>query len=392
MTWFEAAALLCAVTACTPLAVLCVELAAAFAPRRPEPPVSAARPSVAVLVPAHDEAADIATTVRALLAQLQPGDRLVVVADNCSDATAALARGAGAEVAERRDPSRRGKGYALDFGVRHLAQDPPDVVIVVDADCVAGDGALERLARLAVRLGRPVQALYEMACPPGAGLRVRVAAFAWRVKNHARPLGLRNLGLPCQLMGTGMAFPWNLIRSAALATGEIVEDIAMGVALARQGAAPRFCPEARVWSSFPSGDEGLRSQRTRWEHGHLGMMRRAPALLLEALRRRDFALAALAIDLCVPPLALLALVLFVVPLAGTLVPGAGGEALVASGLAACGLFGMAILAVWLRFGRDVLTFPDLLRIPVYMAWKLPIYVRYLIARESRWVRTPRSGD
>src|SRR5262249_28274109 len=146
--------------------------------------------------------------------QLAPGDRVLVVADNCADDTAAVAAAAGAEVVQRRDPMCRGKGYALDFGVRHLAQDPPDVVIVVDADCAVAPGALARLASECSAGGRPVQALYLMHAPPGAGLRTRIAAFAWIVKNKVRPLGGQRAGWPCLLMGTGMAFGWMQLAGA----------------------------------------------------------------------------------------------------------------------------------------------------------------------------------
>ena len=88
------------------------------------------------------------------------GDRLLVVADNCSDDTAALARTAGAEVVERSNAQQRGKGYALDFGVRHLASAAPDVMIIVDADCQVGEGSIERLANCCIDSGRPTQALY----------------------------------------------------------------------------------------------------------------------------------------------------------------------------------------------------------------------------------------
>src|SRR3954468_13749647 len=96
-----------------PLAVLPVEGLAALLPRRRAAAADGPRPRCAVLVPAHDEEAGIARTLGDLLPQLGPGDRLVVVADNCADGTAAVARGAGAEVLERTDPDHRGKGYAL---------------------------------------------------------------------------------------------------------------------------------------------------------------------------------------------------------------------------------------------------------------------------------------
>ena len=93
------------------------------------------RSRLAVLVPAHDEGAVLLQTIADIQMQLRPGDRLLVVADNCADDTAGIARAAGAEVVERHDPDKRGKGYALDFGIRHLALDPPEVVIIIDADC-----------------------------------------------------------------------------------------------------------------------------------------------------------------------------------------------------------------------------------------------------------------
>ena len=84
----------------------------------------------------------------------------------------------------------------------------------------------------------------------------RVAEFAFRVKNWVRPLGLRALNLPCQLMGTGMAFPWAVIRSANLASGLAVEDLKLGLDLARAGHPPLFCPSAASIASSqrPSGE------------------------------------------------------------------------------------------------------------------------------------------
>lgn len=132
---------------------------------------AARRPRVAILIPAHNEESGIEATLATILPQLGKGDRALVVADNCQDKTASLARAAGAEVIERSHASLRGKGYALDFGVRHLAADPPEVVIIVDADCRVDAGAVDALAQATVRYQRPAQALYLMHAPPGEGLR-----------------------------------------------------------------------------------------------------------------------------------------------------------------------------------------------------------------------------
>ena len=246
-------------------------------------------PCLAVLVPAHNEAAVIAETLVGLKAEIRPGDRILVVADNCTDETAAIARSHSVEVVERTNLVDRGKGFALDFGLRHLQAAPPEVLVIVDADCRVAPGALRRLAARAWQERRPVQGLYLMYAPPQASLKLRLAEFAWRVKNQVRPLGWQALGLPCQLMGTGMAFPWALTAGMALANGNIVEDMKLGIDLALQGVAPVFCPDAVVTSEFPIAGSAVQSQRKRWEHGHLSMIvSEAPRLFGYALRSVTF--------------------------------------------------------------------------------------------------------
>jgi cellulose synthase/poly-beta-1,6-N-acetylglucosamine synthase-like glycosyltransferase len=354
-----------------------------------------ARGSIAVLMPAHDEAAGIAVSIRALLPQLAPGDRLLVVADNCSDETAAVASATGAQVTVRADPALRGKGYALDHGLRHLGAAPPDVVVVVDADCVVAAGALDLLVRDCVRRQRPTQALYLMHAPPGAGLRQRIAEFAWAVRNRVRPLGWHRLGLPCQLMGTGMAFPWPLIATASLASGSIVEDMQLGVDLALAGVPPCFCPAARVTSSFPESREGSLAQRTRWEHGHLAMIvAKGLPLLWRGMTRRRLDLVAMALDLCVPPLAALVLLLAALALASAVLAAFGGSltplVLAIAGLASTTL---ATVLAWQLAGRAILSLSELLSAPGYAIAKIPIYLRLITARQRQWIRTRRDqGD
>lgn len=351
------------------------------------------RPTVAVVVPAHDEALMIAATVRAIVPQLVGGDRLLVVADNCTDETARVAAAAGADVIERFDAERRGKGYALDFSVRELATNPPQVVVIVDADCETGSDTIDRLARLSLESGRPVQALDLMVSPAGAGLKTRIAEFAWLIKNQVRALGYHRLGLPCQLMGTGMAFPWAVISNAALASGHIVEDLNLGIELARTGKPALFCPEARVVSYFPVTTEGITGQRTRWEHGHLGaIIAIAPRLLLDAVRRGDKNLFALALDLCVPPLALLFLLVLTAFVATAAFYAMTDLALpLWLATAALSIFGIAVTIAWLRYGRQVISLASLACAPLYAVWKIPLYLKFMAKRQVEWVRSRRDG-
>jgi len=379
-----------------PAFVLLMQVAVAVftRPAPPQAPSDAAGPSVAILMPAHNEAAGITTAIASVLPQLRPGDRLLVVADNCSDDTAGVARAAGAEVAERHEPLRRGKGYALDFGVRALESRPPAIVVVMDADCIIEEGSLERLVRRCGSSGRPVQALYLMRSPAEAGLKSRISEFAWVVKNHVRPTAFLRLGLPCQLMGTGMAFPWSIIGKAPLASGHLVEDMQLGIDLAVAGVPPLFCADACVTSVFPSSDVGAVAQRTRWEHGHLSVIASgAPRLLAGAVTRRRLDLAAMALDLCVPPLASLALSTSAIcALAALLYLLTGKIAPLLVALAAAVAMGLAIGLAWRSFGRGILSLADLLAAPGYALAKLPIYARVLTRRQQEWIRARRDGE
>jgi cellulose synthase/poly-beta-1,6-N-acetylglucosamine synthase-like glycosyltransferase len=275
--------------------------------------------------------------------------------------------------------------------VRHLEKDPPDVVIIVDADCVVESGSVAVLAAMAQASGGPVQAIDLMRAPEGAGLRVRIAEFAWLIKNKVRPLGLRRMGLPCQLMGTGMAFPWACLQATTLATGHITEDLQLGIELARGGRPPRYCTGAMVSSEFPTSSEGLRSQRTRWEHGHLqSILTDGPRLLLQAVVRWDPALAAMAVDMSVPPLALLAMLIaaaWAMSLLLALIVRQSLPLLVATGAAL--LFGAAVMVSWGRFGRRTVSGRDLALAAVYAICKLPLYLRFLLKPQSKWVRSKR---
>lgn len=352
-------------------------------------------PRVAVLVPAHNESANVLPTIACLLPQLRDGDRLVVVADNCQDDTASLARAAGALVIERQDAVLRGKGYALAYGVDFLRVDPPEVVLVVDADCVVTPGAVVRLASESAATGCPVQMLNLMHAQAGASVRLRILEFAMVMKNLVRPLGSFRLGGACHLMGTGMALPWTLMSTAKLATGHVAEDMKLGVELAMAGHPARFCLDAEISSTFPDNSKTARTQKSRWEHGHLATLtEELPRMLGLAIRSGRWALWILALDLLIPPLALYVLLLGVaLPLMG----GAShywpvfGPAAWVLALATGALF-LAVGLAWWRYGRHLLSARELLLTPAYALWKLPVYLAYLFRRRSGWVRTRRNSE
>jgi cellulose synthase/poly-beta-1,6-N-acetylglucosamine synthase-like glycosyltransferase len=343
---------------------------------------------VTILVPAHNESAGITQTVSALKATA-PTAEILVIADNCDDDTAALARQAGATVAVRDDPSRRGKGYALAFGRDVLEQDPPDAVIVIDADCRLAQGSAERLALRALAHGRPVQASNLLTSDQASPL-VAVSNFAMLIKNLVRARGLKRLGGGAMLFGTGMAFGWPLFARLPLATGDAVEDLSLGLWLARQGVPVDLDDRAQVTSSA-APVESSRAQRSRWEHGFLRTAAtKGLPLMLEGIVRRSRNLATLGTHLLVPPLALLML-LSIIGLAIAAAAGfwTGHWIPLTVGGSAFAFASAMLLVAWWRYGRAVLPFADLLRIPLYIIWKVPIYIGFFTRNQKDWNRTQR---
>jgi cellulose synthase/poly-beta-1,6-N-acetylglucosamine synthase-like glycosyltransferase len=346
-----------------------------------------------VLVPAHNERSGISATVKGLLQQLAPGDEILVVSDNCNDETAALARAAGALVLERHDAVKRGKGYALAHGLSEINRRKPDVVIFVDADCMLSAGAIAQLKSTAWSSGRPVQAAFVMGAPEGHELRYAVATFAWRIKNLVRPLGLFQMGLPCQMMGTGMAMRLDIANRVTFASGNIVEDLELGLNLAAQGLAPVFEPRALVQSVFPVTTEGEIAQRRRWEGGSIAMLAsRGTKTVLKGLMGRNVGALALGFDMLVPPLVTHAAALIVFGLVSGLfwlVTGFAMPLSLAVCLALC--FACAILVAWFKAGRDVLPLKFWVQLMPFVLKKFKIH-KSLPSTEKAWVRADRRKD
>jgi cellulose synthase/poly-beta-1,6-N-acetylglucosamine synthase-like glycosyltransferase len=351
-----------------------------------------------ILIPAHNESVGLVPTLESLRQQLVEGDQILVVADNCRDDTADIARSAGVCVVERGDTSRRGKGWALDFGVRHIEANRskfnPKYVMIFDADCLLTPGSLNRLIARCVRTQLPVQGLYLMSAEANAGLQKRIAEFAWRMKNKVRPLGGSHLGSPCQLAGTGMIFPWSVLVDTPLASGNIVEDMQMGVDLALKGYPPQFEPLAVLTSKFPESSEGAQSQRARWEHGHIATLLHAgPQLIGAGLRRMSPPLVLMGIDLMVPPLALLSMSIGGVVLLDLVIWWLSGWSVAWwFGLFLLFLLTMAVAITWKRHGEGTITGRELLMAPLYALRKIPLYVAFVFKRQTHWVRAKRDGE
>ena len=370
---------------------LAVELFAGIRPLGQNPVGDVTGVTAAILVPAHNEASILGPRLAALRsAAAAATTQILLVADNCDDDTADIARSLGVRTVERNDPERRGKGFALDFGRQELAKSPPDVVIVIDADCTTDAASIAALAGLCMTSGRPGQAINLQTASLDGPPTVQLSTFAFFVKNVIRQRALQRLAGQVHLLGTGMAFPWHVFSAAKLATDEIVEDLALGLELSGLGHRPLLNEHAAVWSD-PETKANMLVQRGRWEGGFLAnALRAGPKMLASALARLDGRAIWAAIDVMIPPLALL--------IAVDLVALAGAWVVIAATKAAAWpaiLLGVALIAMalglvlaWRSGGSRFISIEGLIRAPLYVLWKLPFYANLVRGKGPKgWART-----
>ncbi|HYM28445.1 MAG TPA: glycosyltransferase family 2 protein [Steroidobacteraceae bacterium] len=378
-----------AVLACLYLLVLTL-----LSARLPPPPPSLRRVRFDIVVPAHDEAEVIERTVRSLLQLDWPRDafRVLVIADNCSDATASLARACGAAVLERHDTSRRGKGYALEFAFEHCRRDGfAQALVVVDADSEVSANLLEALA---TRLERGAQALqvHYGVLNPLVSWRTRLMTIAMTAFHLVRSRARERLGVSCGIRGNGWCVTRALLGTVPYRAYSLTEDIEFGIALALAGQRVAYCDEAQVRGEMVSRAAAAGKQRQRWEHGRFALLRSsALPLLARALTRGDRVCLDLALDLLVLPLSYVALAVLVLL--------AGGAALtwwhpaeapwLWLAVATAAALWLHILRGWQLSGIGWRGLLDLACVPLFVLWKL----RILLGRRSpdAWVRTEREG-
>jgi cellulose synthase/poly-beta-1,6-N-acetylglucosamine synthase-like glycosyltransferase len=366
---------------------------AALVARTSGPPAGPARRRFAVLIPAHNEQMLIGRLLESLhrLDYPKAGFDIYVVADNCDDNTAPLARSRGARVYERTDCSLQGKGFALRWLLQRIQEDERhcDAFVVLDADSVVSADFLRRMDARLQAGSQVIQAYYSVLNPGESPLAaLRYAALA--ALHYLRPLGRSALGLSCGLKGNGMCFTAPILEQFGWQWYTLAEDVEFHLALARAGIRVDFAPETSVLADMPTTFTQAASQNARWERGRLQLLRhRVPDLLMEGIRHRSPLRLDAAAEQFIPPLS----VPFV--LGGLcLIVSFGLGAAVPATFAALSLGGQS---VYLLAGLVVVRAPlraylALSYAPAYVAWKVGVYGRALLStRSARWIRTARAA-
>lgn len=365
---------------------------AAFTTARQTPAAGARTRRFAVLVPAHDEAAVIGRLLSSLRGQRYPAERadIFVVADNCTDATAEIARRAGALVFERTEPILQAKGHALRWLLdRVRAHATYDAYVFFDADSVVGPDFLDRMdARLAA--GAVVVQSYYQVLNAGASPATALREAALASLHYLRPLGRAALGLSCGLKGNGMCFEARVLDRVGWTSVGLAEDVELHLALVRNGIRVDFAPEAVVRADMPLTLAASRTQNLRWESGRLaGLRHEVLPLLATGIARRDPVRADAAIEQLVPPLS----VAVTGGVAAALLGLAGGSPQVTA-LALIGTSGIIahVFAGLVAVRAPRRTYRALLSAPGYILWKMALYVRAAGAGSGQpWIRTAREA-
>jgi cellulose synthase/poly-beta-1,6-N-acetylglucosamine synthase-like glycosyltransferase len=345
-----------------------------------------------VIVPAHNEAQVIARTLDSLRDLDWPADRfrVVVVADNCDDATATIARACGAHVIERNDAQRRGKGYALSYAFEISQRDKlADAVVVVDADSVVSANLLEAIAARILQGAHAVQVHYGVLNAQ-AGWRTRLIAIAMTAIHKVRSRARERLGLSCGIRGNGWCVTHALLQRLPYRAFSLAEDIEFGIDLGMRGYRVNYADEAHVDGEMVTNARSAGSQRERWERGRFLLIRtRTMALLSVALKQRSRVCLDLALDLLVVPLSYVTLNIvalgLLAALGGLLYPPLHSAIWIAAGCAVS-IF-LYVMRGWQlsRVGWRGLI--DLLWVPVFIVWKILVALRS--RRSLEWIRTER---
>ena len=363
-------------------------------PRKGRTSLCGSAPLFLIIVPAHNEEQCLPATLRSLRSLDYPPERyrIWVVADNCTDETAAVARKWGAHCIERNDPTRRGKGYALKTAFDRAVATDSDAVVVIDADTVVSPRLLQEFSRRMT----PGLAALQTSC------RLAAQGGPWSIwlaientlEDRLFYRAKERLGCPTSLRGTGMCFSLDLLRLVPFRCFSVTEDVKYTVQLLKAGIRPRFVPDTAVVSACPTTLSQIAQQRQRWSAGHFRTaLREAPGLFVRGLVRRDLRLCEFAFSMLITSKTVLAGLSAI----GLVVSLAAHQAL-GFGMGPAWLFAVALAAICAYFLVGLVLYrpapADLIRLaglPLLVVWRFAIHLMAAFShRRAVWVRTSRS--
>ena len=350
-------------------------------------------PRLLFLVPAHDEELLISGCVRSLMAMTYPSThrRVLVVADNCSDATARLAREQGAESLERNDPAQPGKPRAIAWALNQIDLRNWDACVIVDADSTVAPTFASGLAKLAP--------LNDIVFQPNNGVLnefenwlTRLGGLLGRCRFQVTYPLKQSAGLNCPI-SNGMGFGTNLLLRDGWRSFSITEDTELYAVYTEAGVTIRHASDADLFSQESRSLREGATQRRRWIAGRFQILREWGPRLVRSprigWRQKLDALVELALP--APVLHLVATVT-VVALALFGVRGELGVWIAYLAIASLsGLVFNTLTAIW-RHPEPWRTASSFLMLPIYAVWRLVVILgTVMTVKDTAWRRTSRSA-
>ena len=241
------------------------------------------------IIPAHNEEAVVANLVESLKNQNYPKELydIYVIADNCTDKTAQVAKEAGAIVYERFDENKKTKGYALQwFLSQKIEEDAPyDAFCVFDADNIADKNFLKAMNKKLCQGENVVQGYRDIKNPTDNWITAGYAIFYWTM-NRFYHLARYNLGLSPLLNGTGFMVRFDVIKPTGWDTKTLTEDIEFSLKNIIEGRKLGWATDAIVYDEQPTGFKQSWSQRSRWTVGHIQCMKEYTGMLALAVKEK----------------------------------------------------------------------------------------------------------
>ena len=224
------------------------------------------------IIPAHNEEAVVKNLIDSLKAQNYNKDLydIYVIADNCTDNTAKIARDAGAIVYERFNASKKTKGYALDWFLQQkIKEDAPyDAFFVFDADNIVDPNFIKNMNKHLCQGEDVVQGYRDIKNPTDSWITAGYALFYWTMHRFYH-LARYNIGLSPLLNGTGFMVRFDVIKPQGWDTVTLTEDIEFSLKRIIKGKKLGWATDAIVYDEQPVGFKQSWSQRSRWTVGHM---------------------------------------------------------------------------------------------------------------------------
>ena len=224
------------------------------------------------IIPAHNEEAVVADLIESLKKQDYPKELydIYVIADNCTDKTAEVAKQAGAIVYQRFDETKKTKGFALNWFLKQKIEEDAnyDAFCIFDADNIVDVNFLKNMNKKLCQGEDVVQGYRDIKNPTDSWISAGYALFYWTMHRFYH-LARYNLGLSPLLNGTGFMVKYDLIKEKGWNTKTLTEDIEFSLINIAEGRKLGWATDAIVYDEQPLEYKQSWTQRMRWSVGHI---------------------------------------------------------------------------------------------------------------------------